>query len=614
MSFIESEHGDAQRASMHGPGIVLARLAAGFAQGLVLYWLYHAASNRLWPASAAYLFHALLLTMSIVPPLFITGLGYLRKRALLAWLLAACATLVLLASYGVWRGAPWQSPDPLTGMIFIFDLPLGAFLPALTIGMLIAHALVIGGCASHRLYADYREYFEASWRLAIQFMFSTLFALVFWLLLVLGGFLLQLVNVELLSYLSKQGWFLVPGMSVAFACALHVTDVRPGIVHGIRGLLLALLSWLLPLVALIVLGFLACLPWTGLAPLWATRHATLVLIGMSLVLLLLINAVYEDGQLARRAPLLRACVRAAGLSLLPLVGIAARALALRVEQHGWTSPRIVAACFLIVLGVHAAGYAYAVLRRHGMDAIASTNTLCAFLAPALLLALMSPLADPARLSVASQMARLESGRVSASRFDYAYVRQHGARYGTAALEALRQRETGPDAALVRQRADEALRLSEHLAGGGAATVGKVDVAANLHALPAGTQLPRSLVEQDWRKLANAAWLPLCMTRPGIACDAFLIDFDGDGKPEVLLLGQQRDTSSAVLAQGMNGQWRLALTLPWQAAGCAALRDALAAGGFRLQPHAWRDLDVLGSRIPLKSLDEGGEFRCPDGGK
>jgi hypothetical protein len=246
-----------------------------------------------------------------------------------------------------------------------------------------------------------------------------------------------------------------------------------------------------------------------------------------------------------------------------------------------------------------------------MDAIARTNTLCAFLVPGLLMALMSPLADPARLSVASQMARLESGRVSANRFDYAYLRQHGARYGTAALEALRQRETGPEAALVRQRADEALRLSEHLTAGDAARVGKVDVAANLHALPAGTQLPRSLVEQDWRKLGNAAWLPLCLTRPGIACDAFLIDFDGDGKAEVMLLGRQRDTSSAVLAQGVNGQWRLALTLPWQATGCAALRDALAAGSFRLEPHAWRDLDVLGSRMPLKGVDEGGEFRCPD---
>src|SRR5690348_7105618 len=201
-----------------------------------------------------------------------------------------------------------------------------------------------------------------------------------------------------------------------------------------RALVHVLLSWLLPLMALFVAGFLASLPFTGLAPLWATRFATGLLLTTSAALVVLINAVHQDGQQEHAPPrVLRLAASLAALMLVPLMVIAAYALGLRVAQHGWTTDRIIAAASLVVAGCYALGYAWAALRPgRWLERIEICNVVAAFVTLAALLALFTPIADPARLSVASQVARLESGAVAPDKFDFAYLRFDGARYGKAA--------------------------------------------------------------------------------------------------------------------------------------------------------------------------------------
>jgi len=84
-----------------------------------------------------------------------------------------------------------------------------------------------------------------------------------WLVLTLGAQLFELVKLAFLTKLMRESWFAIPVTAFAFACAMHLTDVRPAIVRGIRSLLLVLLSWLLPVAVLLIGGFLATLPFTG---------------------------------------------------------------------------------------------------------------------------------------------------------------------------------------------------------------------------------------------------------------------------------------------------------------------------------------------------------------
>ena len=96
-----------------------------------------------------------------------------------------------------------------------------------------------------------------------------------------------------------------------------------------------------------------------------------------------------------------------------LVAAAALALQARVAESGWTATRIYAAAAMTMLGLHALGYVCAALIGLGggrwMHRIEAVNIALSLLVAAACLALSSPLADPLRLAVRAQSARLDRG-------------------------------------------------------------------------------------------------------------------------------------------------------------------------------------------------------------
>ncbi|SFM92726.1 DUF4153 domain-containing protein [Rugamonas rubra] len=576
--------------------VMVARLLTGLLQGALLYPLYRAASNSFWPATQPYLFAPLLLLCLLLPVLLISSLGHMRTRRALQWVGALAVVLALLALHDVWRGAGhvgWgelsrgsgvRAPSPL---LFFFS---AAF-------CYIAHSLALAAAQDGRRLASYASHFEAAWKLIIQLAFSTMFVSTLWTVLFLGSSLFMLVKLSFFKELLEQAWFNIPVTCFAFSCAIHLTDVRPAIVRGIRTLLLVLLSWLLPLAALMVTGFLCSLPFTGLEVLWQTRHATAVLLGTDVLLLVLINAAFQNGAAAGVvAPVLRVSARAAAVLLLPLTVIAVYALGLRVGDHGWSSDRIIAAACLLVAGCYAVGYAWAAYQSDSwLEPIAFVNVVTAFVILAVLLALFTPLADPARLAVNSQMARLDKGRVSARQFDYDYLRFEGARYGRAALEQLKLRSGGPDVELVRQSADEALKRTSRY---GRDAPKLLDLADNLHVWPAGTQLPAGFLATRWGDNGLSYMLPSCLNNAGKECDVFVRDMNGDGKPDVLVVGKEPQIGAALLGLGVDGKWTLLGSLPQDAAGCAPLRGKLLAGEFEVVAPRVHDLQVGGMRVEV----------------
>ncbi|MBJ7312338.1 DUF4153 domain-containing protein [Rugamonas sp. CCM 8940] len=576
--------------------VMAARLLAGLLQGALLYPLYLAASNSFWPATQLYLFAPLLLLCLLLPVLLISSLGHMSTRRAWQWVGAMAVVLALLALHDVWRGAGhggWRdlsrgsgvrSPSPL---LFFFS---AAF-------CYVAHSLALAAAQDGRRMASYASHFEAAWKLIIQLAFSTMFVSTMWTVLFLGSSLFMLVKLSFFKELLEQAWFNIPVTCFAFSCAIHLTDVRPAIVRGIRTLLLVLMSWLLPLAALLVTGFLCSLPFTGLEVLWQTRHATAVLLGTDVLLLVLINAAFQNGAAAGAvAPVVRVSARAAAVLLLPLTVIAIYALGLRVGDHGWSADRIIAAACLLVAGCYAIGYAWAAYQSDSwLEPIAFVNVVTAFVILAVLLALFTPLADPARLAVNSQVARLDKGRVSASQFDYDYLRFEGARYGRAALEQLKLRSGGADAELIRESAEAALKRTSRYSRD---TPRLLDLADNLHVWPAGAQLPAGFLSEHWSANGLSYMLPSCLNHAGKECDVFVQDMDGDGKPEVLVVGKEPLIGAALLGRGADGKWTLLGSLPQDASGCEPLRRKLLAGEFEVVAPRVRDLQVGGVRVEI----------------
>jgi hypothetical protein len=575
------------------------RLLTGLLQGVILYALYLCLKEKFWPATNGYLFAPLTLIFVFVPVLFISGLGHLNARRMWIWMAIATVICVLMGTYDIWR-LGFADGNSLFGKEAFRRTPSVLILLFITGGFYIAHALVLAAAADQRRIARYPTYFETAWKLIIQIKFSVLFVGVLWLILWLGANLFMLVKLNFLHKLLEQSWFVIPVTVFAFSTALHITDVRPGIVRGIRGLLLVLMSWLLPITALIVGGFLVSLPFTGLEPLWATRHATSVLLGSTATLVLLINATFQGGEVGKEvARVLRLSARLACVLLLPMVLIAIYALTLRVQQYGWTNDRVIAAACLLVAICYACGYLWAAVERDGWLArIAPTNVLTAFLILAILLALFTPLADPARLSVANQLARLETGKVSAEKFDFDFLRFDGARYGDDALQKFKVRTTGADAELIRKRAAAAL-LKKSKWDKDDPLADAQTRAASITVWPQGASLPASFLAQNWMDVSRSYMFPECLKRQNQKCNAYLIDLTGDGSTEILLKNAQDYAQLVVFSLGTDGKWIASGTIDGLNLACKDAAQALEEGTYRTLPPVFQDLDVAGQRLHVQ---------------
>jgi len=566
----------------------LARVTIGLMQGIALYLLQQAFEAKTWPATDGLIFAPLLVVAIFVPTVVVAGLGNMRPHTLAGWTAVATVVCAGLAIYNIFR-------DPTGGSAIQRVAPTPVLWLCLAAGLFITHSLIASSDADRKLIASYSRYFDMSWKQGVQLALAACFVALFWAMLWLGAELFRLIKIELLADLIRRRWFWIPMTTLAFTYALHITDMRAGLVRGTRTLTLSLLSWLLPVMTLITIAFLLALPFTGLQALWSTRRATAILLAAAAALIFLINDAYQGGDVQETvARIVRYSGTVAALALIPVVVLAAYGLALRVGQYGWTPDRIIALACVAVAGCYALGYALAAVRRGTwLKSIELTNVATAYIILAVLLALLTPIADPARLSVADQVARLESGNLSPDQFDFVFLRFLSGRYGEQALERLKTKQDGPNAGRISQKANEALdwRTRAH-AGPRVARATPQTRTANITVLNSGAALPDSFVQQNWESMLRPYLLPRCLTADA-KCEAVLADLDSDGTPEILLFTTPTGVSAAFHSTA-DGRWVFLGAIA--NANCAGVRDALKAGRFETVTPLLKEIEANGQRL------------------
>ncbi len=564
----------------------LIRLIIGAIQGAALYGLYSAADAHVWPATSPSLFVPLSLIAFFVPLILLQGLTTIRATALIVWAIAAALILAGLGYYDVWREWPAETAVATQGLSDA-NLPSFALFFFASTAIFISHALIAEGAAARKLTAPYALYFESAWKLGVQFALSVLFTGIFWLVLWLGASLFQLIDIDVLNRIIDKAWFAIPATALALSIAVHVSDMRGSMVATVRSLVLALLSWLLPLVAGFAAAFLVALIFTGFEPLWKTRTAAALLLTAAGALVIFINAAFQDG--TRLLPrVLRISSIVAGFALLPLVLIAGYAIALRVSQYGWTAERVAAAAVAIVALCYAVGYFTAAIAgvrgQRGAGSIEATNVAASFLVVAVILALLSPVADPMRIAVDSQVAALETGKVAPDKFDFIHLRWHGGRFGQ---EALARLALVKDTKIAKRAADALKGIYQWNK-----PPPPTDIAHQVTIYPSDFKLPDSLLDQKW-DASRTSNLPPCLIS-SVICEAFVIDLNGDGRDEYLFVWGDSDDSwdATIMAQETNGPWYPAATLPWP--HCKAAREALRKGQYSVVAPTspkWRGIDA-----------------------
>ncbi len=517
------------------------RLAIGFLQGIVAWWLLRLVPPLLyvvgpnsnhtralfWSERHPMLFAAAALVTAFIPAIAIAEVGRMRRKTLVLYLGLASAVIAALAAYDLWRDPIQYMGSNITPRVWpSFQLSFCTAIALFVVNQLLEHRE-----RGHALFTAYAEHFEDSWMRGFQLFVSLIFTLLVWGILELGAALFDLIHVSVFRTMIEHNWFRCPALATAFAAAIHLTDVRPALLRGMRNVGLTLLSWLLPLVVALGAGFLLALLFVGLKPLWSTRHAASILLWACAITLFLLNAAYKDGGPSNLPPVvLRWAGRIAGPMMLLLALIASYAILLRVQQYGWTPDRVLSTAVALMALVYSLGYTYAASRRGTwLSAVQTVNVSASWVILAILALLLTPLADPERMSVQSQMSRLARGHVPPGKFDYQFLRFDSGRFGTNALSRL---ANGPNAE-ARSRAALMQGTKERRYFGRGEPNPAATEAAFSHATvyPAGAQLPEEFRNADWSRDAG---FNLDCLRNGASCDIYVVPYGPAGETAVIV--------------------------------------------------------------------------------
>lgn len=558
-------------------------------QGAALYAM-QLAREQQWPGLGTPAGQVLAYTLALAVPT-VMALTVERLRDGLFWrqIAALSLGLVLLAAW-----AAFDLPEPGAGR----GEPPDAYTARLAVLLFVLLPYLQARLRHRRWCAPYAELVDHGWHNGLSLLLLLPFVGFCWLVLWLWGALFDLLKIDLFSTLFRQTPFiyLATGTMVGLGLLLARTQRRP--IEVLQPILFAVLRALLPLLAFISLLFLTMLPFTGLEPLWQTRRAAVLLLTIVALMVLCTNAVYGDG----RPPLLTTSVyprwvrRVVELSLVALPAyalLALYALWLRVDQHGWTPDRLHGALAALLLAAHALGYAAGLLRPRAavaLPALASVNVSLSWLAMAVLVGTLTPLLDANRISVASQMARLESRQIKVADLDLAFLRDRAGGAGRRALASLlRHPGVIADPALA-QRIERLLQP----APAADAPPTRDTLRAQLAIAPGAGP-----VDDDWLDaLVSQRLATLNCTESGSDCVVLTPDMDGDGRSERLLCALASDSAQCQLSARVAGQWQDIGAVPLHAIG-GDVPQALRQGRYRVVAPQWSDLEIDGERHRLQ---------------
>lgn len=608
------------------------RLLTAAVQAALLYALLRIGTDKdaikhTWQSAHPQFYLPLLLAAVYAPCALVLGAGQMRARPLVLWTLLVALAAAGLGYHDATRGGqyaqdymnglplPWfrlwlvVTAAGFVGQVLVTDRYGDASLMGAE-AMDPAHAPATASSTSSlpvstslsmfALKSAYTRHFNTAWRMGLQIVLAFVFVGVFWLVLHLGATLFRTIGLPGPARIIGALGFRLPASTLAFATAIHLTSIQASLIRGIRLLVLTLFSWLLPLLAVIVAAFLVSLTVQSVKPLWDTRYAASLLLSAAALMVFLINACYQDGSPAQEGQRLRRWAAMLGaVELLPLVGLATWALQLRVRQYGWTVDRIVAAAVCVQAAWYAVGYAMSLVRsRAWMQRLEATNVSAAYLFLILVAALFSPLAEPARLMVADQVARLRSGATDPAKFDYAALYRDGGHWGVDALTDLAANATGPGAATVKEQAQQALNNyvynRDYVYRDPDATL----LAKTVDVLPAGRSLPQAFLKKElW---TESAWgLPTCSYDEQTRCTARFVTL-APGEAEALIFV---DTTQRYLFQpDAQGNWRLLGTLDGNNY-CGRVASKIKDAEVRAVPPALPDIMVGDQRLRIVPRDK-----------
>ena len=514
----------------------LQLLLLALLQGLGLLALHQAVQLNYWPANSPTWLLALYSLALCGPLTLLLTLEQGNRHIALRWLIPFNLLLATLAFY---TGAQVLSTA---------EAELQQVLPLFIFTALIAGFKVLmyvqNFSHGHRL--SYHLLFRYSWRNALSLALALVFTLCVWAALMLWAQLFKVIGITLFADIFTQSWFYYPILSLAFGLGVIIFRSQIQIIDTLSRILQALCKFLLIMLIVVSLLFLAALPFTGLDLLWDTGRGSVLILAMQGLILFLLNAVYQDEPDSRPYPLWLHRFIYFGVALLPVYSlIVSYGLYLRVEQYGWTISRALGCLIWLLFSLFSMGYLSGIarLRDRWLEQLSWVNVRMGWLVLALMLMLNSPLLDLRKISVNSQLARIEQGTLSLQEADFRYFRYWLAEPGFIALQDLKQRY--PDNGELQLKIDNLyLPPQEQQAMSQAQFIAKLQ-------MPNDHSVPDELLAAAYQYASTDSW-QLNRLKQGWL---LALDLDQDSNSDYVLVQLFNHSHNITLFYQQQGQWQ-----------------------------------------------------------
>jgi Domain of unknown function (DUF4153) len=571
-------------------------LLAAVVQGGSLYLLHRAIAAHHWPATDSGWLIALYGVVLFAPLTVQSCADHARTTTL--WILVGIVAVAYF--YFGWHEGRAILGNGTGDSDRAEDLfPLGVVAAVLWLHALpFAQARLTEG----RWRVPYRTLFGLAWRNVLMLAEAALFTALLWLLLALWQTLFYMLGVSFFRELFSEPLFVYPVTSLTFGIALHLIGSVERLTTIVLEQLLNVLKWLAVVAGIILVLFTTALIFKLPGLMFTGKKAigAAWLLWLVAVIVLLLNAAFRDGSNPRPYPVPIAQALRFTTPLTVVCALTAvYALWIRTQNYGLTVERVWA---FVVAGeamIYSVGYTIAAFGRGPwLAGIVRVNVVVAvaFIVTASLS--LTPVLSPYRLAANSQFAMSQHWTPDANKRGYGndspfeYLRFDSGQYGRDRLALLRQWQIGPDAALIRQSAEAALKQENRWQP----PEPMVDADALLAALPVFPSersldpYLRNLLVSDVKETCNRALLEQLSKKEAAG---IYVDLDGDGHDEFVLVATD---DGRLYQQNAVGHWlfsdhiRSPITANrWPSTLRALSEDHIAA----VQPH-WKDL-VIGGR-------------------
>ncbi len=585
----------------------------GLVQGATLYALYKTHKALLWPSDWAPVFNAVLLVVLLLPFIVYWAHAILSRSALLRLLVALG---VLTLALGAYQAATlFPSTDLKKPQLVDFPVFFGIAL----LGFMLVPLISAWGKQRRPELAlgrwDYALLFEHAWRNAVITVQAGVLTGLLWAVLQLGAQLFHLIGIDWPRDTLEEAWFWIPVTTLSIALGMRAGLKRAAFVVTLRNHWLTLTAWLLPLVALIGSVFVLT-SMGGVDKLFEGGLSAFYLLWFAAFWVKFYNSAFQDGQNAPPFPVwLQKILPFAALALLAIIGLAAWALLLRVNQHGLTPDRVWGLLVVAVASCYGIGYAFSLFKKtQWMGSITHANVLAALIMCTGIVLLLSPILDARRLSTNSQISRLNAGKVKLANFDTHALTQQG-RFGHDALQNLSQQKNADGSiSPLAVRANEAMESArQNIAfawGNKPDEAPTTDLRGRLDVYPKGTPLPEDFVAfltTDIRSWESWMRRDSCLNQANknLRCSLLEMDLNRDGQSEFILWKARRDSDPYVYSKIAN-QWKRVGNLSpvsWMDNNASDIPTKLATESVMTSPPVWNELNIGKSRYVMREKDD-----------